>query len=467
MQYKSQHIILISLDTFRADCINSSPRSGAYKSKHNDTVPLAPTVLDELLKSSVYYNNCISAAPYTSASHGAYFTGIGPLHNGLYEFFNRRLKKPTIFQLAKKQGYRSIFQTDFPIMLGPYLGISDDVDSYHIEDEEAAFKELERNGKNKTLSFFHFGGIHYPYGFHTLKFGGDAYRKKVASLEKKYGIAKYQKTKLDDVLDETFRSKEDSQLLLRYKFIVQKLYKEQKYDDLFNLYLEGINYFMKHRFDKFLKKILNFMDKNNAVLILFSDHGEEWDSRSEGHHNSTDDNVLRVPLIVYRKGITPRIENSLVRTVDLAPTVLNELPNPSVPAEIEGEKLNYFSALLPNQKLHAISQVWTSIATKREISSYQKAAIKHKRSSAPLKTFLNAEVARNSRIKLTRYYDRKGATVSSTIDVSTKSNVIKKTAMSTLTKVLKKYNAKKLAVKKISSIEARLREEFSNLGYRV
>ena len=54
--------------------------------------------------------------------------------------------------------------------------------------------------------------------------------------------------KLDDVLDETFRDAKDTELLLRYKYIVQKLYAEAKYDDLFELYVEGINYFMEHRF---------------------------------------------------------------------------------------------------------------------------------------------------------------------------------------------------------------------------
>jgi len=467
MENNSQHIVLISLDTFRADCINSSPRNGEYKSKHKNTIPLVATELDKLLKKSVYYNNCISAAPYTSASHGAYFTGIWPLHNGLYEFFNRKLIKPTIFQLAKKQGYKSIFQTDFPIILGPYLGISKDVDSFYIENEVDALKELVKNKDNNTISFFHFGGIHYPYGFHTLKFGGNDYRNKVKTLEKKYNITHYQKSKLDDVLDETFRSKEDSELLLRYKFIVQKLYREEKYDDLFNLYLEGINYFMKHRFDAFLKKIVSFADNSNALAIVFSDHGEEWDAQSEGHHNSTDDAVLRVPLMIYKKGITPRIENELIRTIDLAPTVLNEIPKMQIPWAIDGKCLKYSSPVSLDNKKYAVSQVWTSIATKREISQYQKTAMKLKKRGKPLNTFLNAEVIRDTHVKLSKYYAQNGRTLSSRSVANTMSSNLLKAGINRLQKILKKYNSKKIVAKKISSIESRLREELSSLGYRV
>jgi hypothetical protein len=463
----TQHIILICIDTLRADCIDAAPRSGAYKKKHKNAISVKTPELDKLIKSSVYYDNCVSAAPYTSASHGAYFTGIWPLHNGLYEFFNRRLQKPTVFQLAKKQGYRSIFQTDFPVILGPYLGINQGVDSFYIESESDAFQELTKNKNNKTISFFHFGGIHYPYGFHILKFGGNDYVKKVLKLEKKYNLEKYHHIKLDDVLDETFRSREDLTLLLRYKFIVQKLYHEKKYDDLFNMYLEGINYFMKNRFDDFLKKIRGFADSNNAILILFSDHGEEWDAESEGHHNSTDDSVLRVPLMIYKKGIKSRIEDELIRTIDVAPTIINELPNKKIPKEIEGKKLNYSSPLSKTQNKYAISQVWMSIATKREISNYQKAAVKLKKRIKPLKTYLYGQIIRDNQLKIVTHYNQKGVILKSQTKTNISSPSLKKDKIARLNKLIKQYNSLKLKTKKISTLESRLCTELNSLGYRV
>ena len=148
--------------------------------------------------------------------------------------------------------------------------------------------------------------------------------------------------KLDDVLDETFRDAKDTELLLRYKYIVQKLYAEAKYDDLFELYVEGINYFMEHRFKQFIKRTIDFVDQENASLFLFADHGEEWDVYSEGHHNSLSDNVLRVPLVVYGKDIPPRIENKLVRSIDVAPTIMELLPKASRKIKMDGRPLDIF-----------------------------------------------------------------------------------------------------------------------------
>ena len=230
---KIEHIILISLDTLRADCINASPTAYDYLKKYSVVRRLHTAELDAVLKKSLYFSNCISAAPYTSASHAAYFSGYWPRNNGVYEYFNRRLSKPTIFQYARRAGYSTIFQTDFPVILGSYLGLTKSVQHYYIENERAAFETLMRHKKGKTLSFFHFGGIHYPYGFHNLKFGGKRYQNTVAQLERQYGISST--GALDDILDESFRSRKDKQLLFRYKRIIEHLYSQKEFDQVYEL----------------------------------------------------------------------------------------------------------------------------------------------------------------------------------------------------------------------------------------
>lgn len=456
-----QHIILVSIDTLRADCINASPRAKEYAKKYKIKTSLKTDVLDKILNSGLYYNNCFSVAPYTSAAHAAYFTGMWPLHNGVYEFFNRKLVKPTIFEYAKKMGYTTIFQTDFPIILGPYLGFTKGVDQYFIEDENKAFEALIRNKKKNTLSFFHFAGVHYPYGFHTLKFGRTDYENKILSLEKKYKIYNKEKHKPNDILDETFRNKKDTGLLLRYKYIIEKLYQNKMYDDLFELYLEGINYFLKNRFNKFISKVKTFVDKNNAILFLFSDHGEEWDANSEGHHNSLSDNVLRVPLVVYGKQINPDIRRDLVRTVDLAPTIINLLQYRAGNINMDGSVLDIFksSKSKPTTK-YAISQVWISLATKKQIADYQNATIKNK-SVRPLKTYLSAEIVRMGDKKLAIHYKMDGTILKEKLAGA-------KNGFSDLRKILTKYNSlKKKKNNVISDIETKIRNELNNLGYRV
>lgn len=466
MKNFTQHIILVSIDTLRADCINASPRAEGYLDKYKTKIRLKTDVLDKILKSGLYFNNCFSAAPYTAASHGAYFTGMWPLRNNVYEFFNRKLNKPTIFKYAKDKGYTTIFQTDFPVILGPYLGFTNSVDHYFIEDENKAFKTLIKNNKKNTLSFFHFGGVHYPYGFHILKFSGEDYVNKVKSLEKKYNISSKDRYKLIDILDETFRNRKDTEFLLRYKYIIEKLYKGKLYNDLFELYLEGINYFFQHRFEKFILNVKNFVDKNNAMLFIFSDHGEEWDAYSEGHHNSISDNVLRVPLIVYGKQIKPRVEESLVRTIDLAPTIINLFPKHVDKIDMDGLELDIFNSRrsLPTGK-YAISQVWTSIATKKQISNYQNRIIKNNKSTKPLNTYLSSEVIRTKNKKLVNCYKKNGS-------ISREASVVGKGTTSNnifdLKRILTEYNLSRNTKKnKISNIEMKIKNELNNLGYNV
>lgn len=460
MRKSTQHIVLVSIDTLRADCINASPRARGYLNHHKTKISLKTDSLDKILRSGLYFNNCVSAAPYTSASHAAYFTGIWPLRNGIYEFFNRKLIQPTIFEYAKDQGYKTIFQTDFPVILGHALGFTKGIDRYFIENEGSAFKALVKNSRNNTLSFFHFGSVHYPYGFHTIKFGGKDYLNKVYSLEKKYHISSKEIQKLGDVLTETFRDKKDTKLLLRYKYIIfEKLYKRGMYNDLFSLYLEGINYFLEHRFKKFISDVKNFVDKNNAILFIFSDHGEEWDVHSEGHHNTLSENVLRVPLIVYGKQISPRIEESLVRTIDLAPTIIDLLPHQVEKNNMDGLKLNIFnSARNDASAKYAISQVWTSIATKKQIARYQAMTIKKNKPAKPLNTYLSGEAIWTEDKKLTVYYQQNGSITRK----ESSDNV------AVLNRILANYNASKVTEKnKIFNIQLKIRNELKNLGYKV
>ena len=58
------NIILIVLDTFRADRINSY-----YKDKN-----LTPYMVN-LLDNSIYFKNCIAVSPWTLPSHISMFTG--------------------------------------------------------------------------------------------------------------------------------------------------------------------------------------------------------------------------------------------------------------------------------------------------------------------------------------------------------------------------------------------------------
>lgn len=351
MKDKYKKILLISLDTFRLDGIRDA---NVDFFNYSLSKKIKPSQLDLFLKKSCFFSNTISVAPYTAASHAAYFTGRYPKNNGIYDHYNSKLKIDTIFSNAKKHGFETYFKTDFPLILGKHLNFTKDVDFYFSENTNNAFEKF--NKSKKAFGFFHFGNIHIPYGFQSLSVSGSAYKNKVFELEKKYNLT-FDKRNFTDVAVEIIRSEEDLNLLYRYKNIVNYLFDNQLYEEILDLYAEGINFFNEHIFNDFLKEVMNRADKNNWLVVLFSDHGENWNNISYGHFNSSEDECLRVPLLLYGKNIPSKTILSRIRTIDLFPT-LNELVFND---EIEVDGISLLS-LIYSDKSHdnrdAFSGIW-------------------------------------------------------------------------------------------------------------
>jgi len=99
--------------------------------------------------------------------------------------------------------------------------------------------------------------------------------------------------------------------------------------------------------DGIIGKLINFLDTkkmlNNTLIIITSDHGEEFLEHGEYDHKPKPyDEIIRIPLIIYKKGerfskIEKKAEaEKLVSLVDLAPSILNYLFN-SYPQLFMGE----------------------------------------------------------------------------------------------------------------------------------
>jgi choline-sulfatase len=315
------HVVFISIDTLRSDCVGVNPYK-LWPRKYPGLKAPATPVLDQLAESGAFFVNTISAAPYTAASHGSIFTGHYPLRHGLYEFYNGRLRGPSIFTFGKQAGRKTILKVDFPIILGDELGFTQDVDVYLREDDDEFIEQVAK--ADSSISCAHFGGVHLPYGFHNLRFGGDAYRAKVEQLEASLPADVPIPT---DQIIETVREPEDQALFLRYKRITNHLYATGAYDALFQLYLDGVEFFLRERFEPFLERLRAGVEAAGAtmLLVIFGDHGHELDKNCYGHHNSLSEGVLRVPLLVSGPGVHPGLYTRRVRTVDITPTMVDLL----------------------------------------------------------------------------------------------------------------------------------------------
>jgi choline-sulfatase len=311
------HVVFISLDTLRSDAIAANPFK-LWPGRYPGVTAPRTAVLDELARTGAFFPNMISAAPYTAASHGAIFTGQYPLRNGIHEFYNGRLKSPSIFTYGRRAGWATAMKVDFPIILGPELGFTRDIDEYIVEDDDKFIVAM--TSASHAVGLAHFGGVHMPYGFHNLCYGGDDYRDKVSDLER---LVPDNVPPLTDQLVESFRDSADLDLLLRYKHAVNFLYEAGRYDEIFQLYLEGIEYFLVNRFAPFLERLSEALRRAGArpLLVIFADHGHEYDADTYGHFNSMSEGVLRVPLILVGDGIQAGLHARRIRTVDIVPTV--------------------------------------------------------------------------------------------------------------------------------------------------
>ncbi|WP_159107335.1 sulfatase-like hydrolase/transferase [Azospirillum sp. B506] len=397
------HLVLISLDTLRSDALPFHP-APQWPAKYGLTRTVRAEALRHLADEGFFFSNCKSAAPYTSASHASLFTGKWPVRHGVFEFFNRRLRGGTLFGAARRHGFRTLFKVDFPIILGRHLGFDRDADLYIVEDDDAFLAALDP--ARRSVSFVHFGGIHLPYGFHNLRSGGDAYRAKVRDLEA--GLPRHAPAAADRLV-ETYRDAEDLDLLVRYKNAVQHLYREEAYARIFDLYLEGIDLFLDRVFAPFLERLIDRLAGQRTLLVVFGDHGEEYDEESCGHFNTVADGVLTVPLILHGPDIARGHAARLVRTIDLAPTLAELLGfGGPFPAGMDGVSLA--PTLLdraPYAERPAFAQAY--VADTAAYVSYQDRMLRRDRKSGSLPHTLTREVVIDGGCRLERWYDSVGA----------------------------------------------------------
>lgn len=325
------NLILISIDTLRAD------RLAAY----GHTRPTSPS-FDRLSKQSTLFEQAFSQSPKTAPSHMTVMTGVYP---EAHRVQNRRVKQkrwsgrlsadlPTLAEMLSAAGYRTFARTGGANMEAG-LGFDRGFDSFEspLIAVDALFKvmlkEIERLSRapEPFFVFVHTYGPHSPY------LPPKRYRDQFVDSAYSGGII----ADVTEWVDE-FHPKEIHREFWRR--VDRESPADRRY--LLDLYDASIRY-TDDQLGVLLDGIEELDISDRTLLVVLSDHGEEFGEHEGFEHDALWQELLHVPLLIrvpgrLRPGWEGRRIAAPVGLIDVLPTLL-ELIGIPVPAHIQGRSL--------------------------------------------------------------------------------------------------------------------------------
>jgi len=319
------NLILISLDTLRADCtsIGAGPEA------------ISPA-LERFASQATVFTQARAQAPHTAPSHMSLFTSAVPSVHGVQNVANTtaadgspsavivplRSDVPTLAQVLKAAGFRTIGLTDGGNLI-PNHGFDRGFDTYTYKLEGAAkkvdegllaCKALTQPGAGRTFLFLHTYQIHAPY------VPPPEYIERWAPHDYEGPLRARIETLSSMSLDERWAA-------MRSLFWKDRdSFGGAEAGYLRGLYQGGVRYT-----DDELGRLFEGLERSGlldkSVVVVLSDHGEEFHEHGHWQHEQLYEECLRVPLVVrlphgYRGG---RRIDTPVALVDVMPTMLDLL----------------------------------------------------------------------------------------------------------------------------------------------
>ncbi len=301
---KRPNVILVSIDTLRADHL------GIYGCARQ-TSP----ALDSLAQDSGVFLNTFATSAWTLPSHASLLTSLFGFNHQIY--YNDERIGASLTTLADVLRQNGFFCAAFAggVYVGSRYGFSKGFDSFSEREgdfsvpdaaERVCHAVTEWIGQNQDKNFFlflHTYQPHSPYDcpapYNSVFLGHDSNLQKVNILDYLGGR------------EGTF-----------------KPLSEQERRDFISLYDGEIRYTDQRLIEPLLSRLKQLDLYDRTMVIVSSDHGEEFFDHGGWEHGHTLYNeLLRVPLIMkfpYSKFRGKRIE-SIVSLVDVMPTILEEM----------------------------------------------------------------------------------------------------------------------------------------------
>lgn len=300
---KGNNIILISLDTLRADHL------GCY-GYERETSP----AIDTLAEDSALFLNTYSSSPWTLPSHVSLLTSLNPMRHGVH-YENEKMDSSfvTLADLLRQEGFLCSAFTGGGFVNSVY-GFSKGFDSYgqslqgiHQRDsaEWICASALDWIDDHKDRDFFLFIHTYQPHNPFSSP-------------------PPYNSLFLDE--EDSWNEIDMLEYVGGKKGIFKKL-PDRERENIVNLYDGEIRYTDEKLIGPLMERLKELGLYDSSLIILTSDHGEEfYDHNGWEHGHTLYDELLKVPLIIklpesqFAKTRIPTI----VRLIDVMPTILDE-----------------------------------------------------------------------------------------------------------------------------------------------
>jgi arylsulfatase A-like enzyme len=335
------NVILVSIDTLRADRLN------AYGYTPRVTSPQ----LDALAREGILFENAITASPWTMPAHMSLLTSLTPSAHGMVTSFadlkDQRLhntvqrlpeERLTLAEALRAKGYATAAFTG-GVTLDPRIGFDQGFSLYRtsmFKVSEPAFAEMtgwvKEHRDRPFFLFWHTFEVHFPYL--DTSFVGEVLEEPAAS----------------GVRSDLEQFRRDLEARGYSDFILDRVALALRARGALNrkvvdaLYTGGVL-----SMDRWLGRLFAFLRKeglyDDTVIVISSDHGEELADHDpkrfyNSHGHSVYEELVHVPLVIR----LPRGERGgtrvggVVRTIDVFPTILDVAGLPAVPG-LEGRSL--------------------------------------------------------------------------------------------------------------------------------